>query len=89
MGHPRFDRLLSRILSDYGMVLVLLLLGACFSYVTWDEQHPTGVDAAEQLTARITREFSAGGRRPGGGPGTPGGRRFRRLPEAPTGAAPD
>ena len=60
MGHPRFDRLLSRILSDYGMVLVLLLLGACFSYVTWDEQHPTGVDAAEQLTARITREFSPG-----------------------------
>ena len=60
MGHPRFDRLLSRILSDYGMVLVLLLLGACFSYVTWDEQHPTGVDAAEQLTARITREFPLG-----------------------------
>ena len=55
MGHPRFHRLLSRLLSDYGMVLVLVLLGACFSYVTWDEQHPTGVEAAEQLTDRITR----------------------------------
>ena len=57
---PRFHRLLSRLLSDYGMVLVLLLLGACFSYVTWDEQHPTGVEAAEQLEDRITREFSPG-----------------------------
>ena len=60
MGHPRFHRLLSRLLSDYGMVLVLLLLGACFSHVTWDEQHPTGVEAAEQLTDRITGEFSPG-----------------------------
>ena len=60
MGHPRFHRLLSRLLSDYGMVLVLVLLGACFSYVTWDEQHPTGVEAAEQLTDRITSEFSRG-----------------------------
>lgn len=60
MGHPSFKHLLSRFFSNYGMVLVLLLLGACFSYVTWDEQHPTGVDAAEQLTDQITRKFSPG-----------------------------
>ncbi len=58
MGHPRFYLLLSRILSDYGMVLVLLLLGAFYSYVTWDEQHPTGVEGAEGMTALITRDFS-------------------------------
>jgi ribose transport system permease protein len=42
------------------MVLALLLLGAFFSYVTWQEQHPTGTTAAEQLAAEILGRYSAG-----------------------------
>lgn len=39
--------------SDYGMALVLLLLGAYFSIVTWAEQHPTGASAARRLAASV------------------------------------
>jgi ribose transport system permease protein len=35
------------------MVVALLLLGAFFSYVTWQEQHPSGAAAAEQLADEI------------------------------------
>jgi len=49
-------------LSDYGMVLVLLLLCAFFSVVTWSEQHPTGDAAAQQLAREIVRQHGAGAR---------------------------
>ena len=60
MGHSRLPLLVSRILSDYGMVLVLLLLAVFYSYVTWDEQHPGGVEGAEAMTAQLTQEYSRG-----------------------------
>ena len=47
---------MSRILSDYGMILVLLLLCAFFSLVTYREQSPTGAVAGRQLAATIKSE---------------------------------
>src|SRR4051812_44578925 len=52
----------SRFLSDYGMVLVLLLLCAFFGVVTCAEQHPTGVQAARQLASAIAAESGGGGK---------------------------
>jgi ribose transport system permease protein len=43
----------SRLLSDYGMVLVLLVVCAYFSVATYAEQHPTGAAAGEALAAEI------------------------------------
>ena len=40
---------LTRLLSDYGMLLVLLLLCALFSVLTLADQHPAGEAAARQL----------------------------------------
>ena len=51
-------RALSRKLSDYGMILVLLLLCAFFSAVTYREQSPTGAAAGRQLAAAIKSEFA-------------------------------
>lgn len=48
---------LSRFLAAYGMVFVLLLLCAFFSFATYTEQHPTGTDAARQLAASITSQL--------------------------------
>jgi ribose transport system permease protein len=50
---------MSRLLSEYGMILVLLLLCAYFSVVTYREQSPTGAAAGRQLAAAIHTE--AGG----------------------------
>lgn len=44
---------LSRLLADYGMIFVLLLLCAFFSVVTYSDQSPTGEVAAKQLAAAI------------------------------------
>lgn len=44
---------LGQLLSDYGMLLVLLLLCAFFSIVTNAEQFPTGEAAAKQVVAAI------------------------------------
>ncbi|MSU64503.1 MAG: ABC transporter permease [Pedosphaera sp.] len=46
---------LSRIFSDYGMILVLLLLCAFFSVVTYTEQSPTGEAAARQVFATLKK----------------------------------
>ena len=46
-------RTFARLLSDYGMLLVLLLLCALFSVLTYTEQHPTGEAAARQLASGI------------------------------------
>lgn len=48
---------LSRLISDYGILLGLLLLCAYYSYVTWDEQHPTGSAAGIQLAETISGSF--------------------------------
>ena len=52
----------ARLFADYGMLLVLLLLGAFFSAVTLEEQHPTGAAGARQLTSEIARQFKPGAR---------------------------
>ncbi len=49
MAERMFSRLFSRFMSDYGMLLVLLLLCAYFSYATYTEQDPGVTAAAEQL----------------------------------------
>jgi len=50
-------RALSRFLSNYGMIGVLLLLCAFFSVVTYSEQSPTGEAAAKQVFAAIQQQF--------------------------------
>jgi len=46
---------LQRLLSDYGMVFVLLLLCALFSAMTLTEQNPTGEAAARQLAGELSK----------------------------------
>ena len=48
-----FARRFKRFVSDQGMLLVLLLLCAYFSWRTWTEQQPAGETAARQLLAKI------------------------------------
>lgn len=48
---------LSRFAGDYGMLLVLLLLCMYYSWVTYDEQHPTGADAGRQLAQQVVKRF--------------------------------
>lgn len=45
---------LGQLLSDYGMLLVLLLLCAFFSIVTNTDQFPTGEAAAQQVASSVT-----------------------------------
>lgn len=47
---------LYRFLSGYGMLLVLLALGAYYSWVTWAEQQPEGVVAARQVAADLAAQ---------------------------------
>lgn len=48
---------LSNFLSDYGILLGLLLLCAYYSYVTWAEQHPNGAKAGEQLAYHLIEQY--------------------------------
>ena len=48
---------LSRFISDYGMAFVLILICGYYSLVTWDEQHPNGVEGAEELAQRVQQEL--------------------------------
>ena len=57
MRTTKRQRWLSRMLSEHGMVLVLVLLAVFFSVVTWSEQHPTGEAAADVLIPKIQKEF--------------------------------
>ncbi|MGV3722335.1 MAG: ABC transporter permease [Actinomycetota bacterium] len=57
---PGFRSALARLLSDYGMVLVLLLLCAYFSWATYGKQSSGGRPAGEELAARISKRFGAG-----------------------------
>lgn len=51
---------ISLLLSDYGMFLVLLLLCGYYSWVTFEEQHPTGLAGAEELGKQIVARFGKG-----------------------------
>ncbi len=52
----------SRFLADYGMILVLFLLCALFSIVTYNEQTFTGEAGAVQVKNAITGKFANGSR---------------------------
>ncbi|MBI4659711.1 MAG: ABC transporter permease [Verrucomicrobia bacterium] len=52
----------SQFLSDYGIVLALLILCGYFSWVTFDWQHPNGTPAAQPLAEELIRNFPAGTR---------------------------
>ncbi len=51
---------MKKLLSEYGTILVLLLLGAGFSIVTVEEQWPTDEGAAESLVDKIASEHAEG-----------------------------
>jgi ribose transport system permease protein len=57
-----FTRRFASLFAEYGTLVVLLLLGAFFSLVTLEEQHPTGVAGARQLTKEIAGRFKPGAR---------------------------
>ncbi len=52
--------LLKHYFADYGMVIVLLVLGVYYSWVTWEQQHPTGESAARSLDQIIQSEHQPG-----------------------------
>jgi ribose transport system permease protein len=54
--------LLPRFLAHYGMLGILLLLGAFFSIITLREQQPEGARAARSLARRVFRETLADAR---------------------------
>ncbi|MDA0838635.1 MAG: ABC transporter permease [Planctomycetota bacterium] len=51
--------MVERFFSDYGMLVVLLLLCAYYSCATLNEQHPTGESGAKILVVQITKEFGS------------------------------
>ena len=53
MTEGRFKKAMLRGLSDYGMVLVLLVLCGLLSVLTWAEQYPNDADAGQSLGADI------------------------------------
>jgi ribose transport system permease protein len=53
---------LRRLLSDYGMLAVLVLIGLVFSVLTLEEQSATDAAAARRLVAAISHQVPAGGR---------------------------
>ncbi len=50
--------MLRRIVSDYGMILVLLALCVLFSVLTLKEQMPEGAVAVRELVARVERDHA-------------------------------
>lgn len=53
---------MKKLLADYGMVVALLVLGVLFSWLTWDEQHPTGESGGRRLGRQIEKQGDAAGR---------------------------
>tara|TARA_B100001094_G_scaffold203029_1_gene196942 strand:+ start:3692 stop:5020 length:1329 start_codon:yes stop_codon:yes gene_type:complete len=49
-----------KLLSEYGTILVLILLGTGFSFVTMEEQWPTDADAAQTLVANLGNTHGMG-----------------------------
>jgi ribose transport system permease protein len=56
VNETRYKVLRTSLLSDNGMVVVLLLLCGFFSLATRAEQHPTGAAAARQLAAAVAAD---------------------------------
>jgi ribose transport system permease protein len=53
---------MKRLLSEYGMLPVLLLLSAYYSWATWGEQQPTGEAAGRQVAAALAGSLPRGAR---------------------------
>ncbi len=62
MSADQIKRVFSRFVASYGMVFVLLLLCVFFSVATWNEQHPTGATAANQVAAHLVSEHEPSAR---------------------------
>jgi ribose transport system permease protein len=62
MPAPRIPPAVARFVSDYGMLFVLVLLCAYYSWMTLEEQHPSGPSGAAQLARQIARNFQPGAR---------------------------
>ncbi len=54
-------RLLPRLLANYGMAIVLVLLCVYYSIATYSVQEPRGEASAAPLAAKLRRELPAGG----------------------------
>ena len=52
--------LLRHYFADYGMIVVLFVLGAYYSWVTWEEQHPRGTAAAESVSRIVESQHPKG-----------------------------
>jgi ribose transport system permease protein len=53
------DSWAARLLSEHGMLVVLLLLSAYYSWATYDIQHPAGESGGERLAAEILQKLPA------------------------------
>ncbi len=53
---------LQKILSDYGMLIVLILLCVFYSISTLTEQNPRGTDAAEQIASNLSETYNTDAR---------------------------
>ncbi len=62
MANKTFSRGLSRLFSDYGMFVALLILCALISVLTWDEQHPAGPAGGTQVAAKLVEDHLQGTR---------------------------
>ena len=49
----RFSSTVSRLVAEYGMLGVLLVLCVYYSWATWQQQHPVGKDAAQVLAREL------------------------------------
>ncbi len=58
----RLRTIVSRLTSDYGMLLVLLVLCAFLSWITWSEQVPTGAAGGREVARDIVSSFDPGTR---------------------------
>ncbi|MDX9857913.1 MAG: ABC transporter permease [candidate division Zixibacteria bacterium] len=61
MSHITRKARLSRLLSDYGMLPVLILLGGLFSVLTLKEQAVTGEEGAEQIVRHLEHMDASAG----------------------------
>jgi ribose transport system permease protein len=59
---PRLRATGARLLSEYSMVIALLLLAAYYSLVTIDEQHPEGAAGGAALSRELKNRFPRGAR---------------------------
>ncbi|MBI4604360.1 MAG: ABC transporter permease [Planctomycetes bacterium] len=57
MAPSKAQTLLSRLLAEHGMLLVLLVLCAYYSWATFAVQHPAGAAGGEQLAREISSRF--------------------------------